>query len=95
MSTEISAEYISKLPLKDQYPFLINDILKYIDHMKKIDNSIPLFDIIIEYAFKYEIDIDLIGDAISNDVYFKSFIEKDCKVSGLLKDKSHSPIEKW
>lgn len=60
-----------------QYPELISEIMKFILRVKKEDPSQSLIDIIHEYSFKNEIDIELIGDAISEDVYFKSFIEKD------------------
>lgn len=61
----------------DDYPYLINEIMNFIIKIKKKDPDQSLIDIIYDYSFKNEIDIELIGDAISEDVYFKSFIEKD------------------
>jgi hypothetical protein len=73
---------------EDQYPYLINDIIKYIDQIKKRDKNAVLIDIILDYTFKKGIDIAAIGDAITSDEYFKSFIEKDCEVRNILKHKA-------
>ena len=64
---------------EEQYPFLVNDIIAYIDEIKKNDKTSALIDIIMDYAFKHGIDVEAVGDAVSSDVYFKSFIEKDCE----------------
>jgi hypothetical protein len=73
---------------EEQYPYLINDIIKYIDEIKKNDKSAVLIDIILDYTFKNGIDISAISDAITSDEYFKSFIEKDCESRNILKHKT-------
>lgn len=73
---------------EEQYPYLINDIIKYIDEIKKNDKSAVLIDIILDYTFKNGIDISAISDAINSDEYFKSFIEKDCESRNILKHKT-------
>ena len=68
----------------EAYPFLINNILEYIEEMKKEDESLSLIEIIVNYSFKNKIDLKLIGDAISEDEYFKQFIEKDSEFHGII-----------
>jgi len=70
---------------EEQYPFLVHDIIAYIDEIKKTEKNTSLVDIIIDFAFKKGIDVEAIGDAISGDVYFKSFIEKDCELHNIFK----------
>lgn len=61
------------------YPFLINDLMQHIEKVKKGMSNISLVDIIMDYSIKNEISVEMIGDAISSDAHFKSFIEKDCE----------------
>lgn len=65
---------------EDDYPFLVNDLITFIDTIKSNNENkdLSLIEIAMEFAFKNNIDVEAIGDAISSDVYFKSFIEKDC-----------------
>lgn len=70
------------------YPQLVHDIIEHIDNIKKTDKSISLLDIIIDFSFKRDISVECIGDAISEDVYFKSFIEKDFEMH-------YSPKAQW
>lgn len=68
----------------EAYPFLINNILEYIEEMKKEDDTLSLIEIIVNYSFKNKIDLKLIGDAISEDEYFKQFIQKDSEFRGII-----------
>lgn len=70
---------------EDKYPFLVNDVMEYIVHVKNKGEDLNLVEIITDYSFKYNIDVETIGDAISSDVYFKSFIEKDCELHKIFK----------
>ena len=79
--------------LEDTYPFIVNDIIKYIDDVKSFDKTTNLIDIIMDYSLKKNIEPELIGDAIMTDVYFKSFIEKDCELHRMLK--TDKIIEEW
>lgn len=63
---------------EETYPFLINEILKYIHNIKALGSNDSLIEIIADYCNREGVDEDLVGDAISSDTYFKSFIEKDC-----------------
>ena len=72
---------------EDDYPFVVRNIIEYIDDIKKEEKHMSLLDIIIDYSFKTGIDLQVIGDAIASDVYFKSFIEKDCESKKILKSK--------
>lgn len=65
---------------ESEYPFLVNEVMQHINEVKKTDPKAALLDIIYDFCFKEGIDVELVGDAISSDVYFKSFIEKDCQL---------------
>jgi hypothetical protein len=78
---------------EDQYPFLVNDVMEYIVHVKNNGEDLNLVEIITDYSFKYNIDVETIGDAISSDVYFKSFIEKDCELHKIFKTENTN--EDW
>jgi hypothetical protein len=79
---------------EEQYPFLVNEIMKHIEEVKKDDQDIALIDIIFDYAFRNGIDVELVGDAISTDVYFKSFIEKDCELHRIFKT-NNNQMQDW
>ncbi|WXB47867.1 hypothetical protein WCWAEYFT_CDS0165 [Vibrio phage VB_VaC_TDDLMA] len=70
--------------IEDVYPFLVNDIMKYIEVTKNNDRYISLMDIMLDYSMKKDISVEMIGDAIASDEYFKSFIEKDCEMHRIL-----------
>ena len=68
--------------LEDSYPCIIGDLMVYIERIKKLDKSSALLDIIMDYSIKNGFEPELVGDAIANDVYLKSFVEKDCRAHG-------------
>lgn len=78
------------------YPFLIERIMEYIHEIKIKENikDLSIIDIIMDFSLKYNLDIELVGDAIRSDVYFKSFVEKDCQLHGILKSNIQN-IEEW
>jgi hypothetical protein len=80
---------------EEQYPFIVNNLIKYIQKIKETEKTISLVDIIMDYCFKFNIEIELIGDAISSDLYFKSFIEKDCEINKIFKTKKNINIDEW
>lgn len=81
---------------EDQYPFLVNEIMQHITEIKLEEPNSSLLDIIYDYCFKNGIDVELVGDAISSDVYFKSFIEKDCQLHKIIKsDKPAEELGEW
>lgn len=79
---------------EEQYPYIINGVIAHIDEVKKADKNVALIDIIMDYAFKNGIEIEAVGDAIANDVYFKSFIEKDCELHNVFRNKEPH-LEEW
>lgn len=89
MNIEGSADYT-----EESYPFIVNDIMKFINEIKKDGNDIALIDIIMEYAFKNDISVEAVGDAIGSDEYLKSFIQKDCELYKIIR--SDSPkVDDW
>lgn len=84
--------------MEDNYPFLIANLMEYIDTIKKKEcvRECSLIDIIMDYSFRNSIDVELVGDAIRSDVYFKSFVEKDCEIHGIIKtQKPIQVLEEW
>ena len=76
--------------LQSQYPYIIADVLRYIEIVKGSGDTISsLIDIIMDYCEKNSASVDVVGDAIQSDVYFKSFIEKDCQLHNIFR----SPTE--
>lgn len=74
---------------------IIRNLLSYIHGIKKDSSNkhISLIDIIVDFSFKTNIDVQTIGDIISQDEYFKSFIEKDCQVRNIVK--KENDIQEW
>lgn len=83
-----------KLVNENEYPFLINDIMLYIEQIKEVETDISLIEIITDFCFKKDIELSIVGEAISNDVYFKSFIQKDCELHGFFKT-NIKELDKW
>ena len=78
------------------YPSIISDLMNYIETIKSRDKNSALIDIIADYSIKNDIDVEVVGDAIKNDVYFKSFIEKDCKHHKLLiAEENEKEMDTW
>lgn len=76
------------------YPIIVQEVMKHIEEVKKTDSESSLFDIVLDFCFKRELQIELVGDAIASDTYFKSFIEKDCASNGMLKIREQE-MEEW
>jgi hypothetical protein len=78
---------------EDTYLLLVRDIINYIDKVKQAEPGTALLDIILDFSRRFDVDIETVGDAISSDVYFKSFIEKDCQLRRIFK--SPKPEPEW
>lgn len=79
---------------EEEYPFLVNSVMQHISEVKKDDPGTPLIDIIYDYCFKNDLEVELVGDAISSDVYFKSFIEKDCQHHNIMPSDGET-MDEW
>lgn len=79
------------------YAELTKDVLNFILQIREKDPTEPLVQIITQYCFENEIEPELVGDAISQDYYFKQYIENDCKTfpEYCLKQVSSQQIEEW
>ena len=55
---------------------------------KEQDKDISLLDLIMEYSMRKSLDLDLIGDAISTDIYLKNLIEKDLEYHNFITNKN-------
>lgn len=78
---------------EDEYPELINELMKHIINIKSSDPDMAILDIIYDYSFKHELPVELVGDAVSTDVYFKSFVESDYQMR--LSKPSQNRIDEW
>lgn len=76
-----------------RYANLIKGCLDYILNVKKEDNKAEIIDIIIDFCFKNNIDPSEMGDAISQDEYFKQLI----KINGdtTTKENSNLDLDDW
>lgn len=74
---------------EETYPFLVMEIMEYINEVKEQEHDMPLIEIITDFGRKHNIEPELIGDAITDDVYFKSFIEKDCQYHNIFKNENN------
>jgi len=72
--------------LTEHYSEIVNAVMLYIIEHKKVDKSIGMIDLISDFCLKKNVPIEIVGDAIASDTYFKQFIETDV-VSRLNKNK--------
>lgn len=84
MLGEIELSSLQKISIEDNakieaktYPMMLNTLLKYIINIKEQDKETSIMDLILEFSMRNSIDIELIGDAISTDEYFKGILSKD------------------
>ena len=91
------------IKFEENYPFLIATLLEHINSVKSnqlnkstscSNDELSLIDIIMDFTLKYNLDVELVGDAIRSDFYFKSFIKKDCELHGIIKSEIQE-IEEW
>jgi len=85
---------INDICTETAYPIIVKEVMKYIEEIKKTDKTSSLIDIVMDFCIKSELQVELVGDAIANDEYFKSFIEKDCSTNGMLKIHQQE-MEEW
>lgn len=76
-----------------EYAHINDDVITYIEKIKIKDKDTPLIDIILDFCTKNDLDLDLVGDAISTDVYFMEFLKKDCEFNKIFK--SNIVKEEW
>lgn len=73
------------MKIVDDYPLLINILLKHIKEIKSKDNELSFMDIIMDYSLKNNVELEYIGDAISTDEYFKALLQKDLEKTKYIK----------
>lgn len=80
----------NKMKIVEDYPLLMNVLLKYIKEVKTKDNSLSFMDIIMDYSLKNNIELECIGDAISTDDYFKALLQKDLEKTKFIRTEKQS-----
>jgi hypothetical protein len=83
--------------IEETYPQVVSEVMEYIIDRKKRDEGAALLDLIHDYCIRSGNSLELVGDAIASDVYFKSFIEKDCEVHNIIRTQNpeKKPLGKW
>lgn len=61
------------------YARITNDVLKFVMREKSKNSSLSIVELITSFCFVKNLEIELVGDAISQDFYFKQLIETDLK----------------
>lgn len=61
------------------YARITNDVLKFVMREKAKNSSLSIVELITSFCFVKNLEIELVGDAISQDFYFKQLIETDLK----------------
>lgn len=67
----------SETSLDLEYSKIIKNVLDYIRLKRLAKNSDSILDLIFSFAFENNLDLELVGDAISQDINFKELIQKD------------------
>jgi len=62
----------------NDYPILVNEVMTYVIERKEKNRQAPILELISDFCLKFDYPLVLVGDAISEDFYFKSLIESDC-----------------
>jgi len=76
------------------YPGIVSEVMEYIIERKKKDPECALLDLISDYCLYSGNSVELVGDAIASDIYFKSFIEKDCQHHNIIRSENKK-AEDW
>jgi len=63
--------------IEDVYPMIVKMVMEHILKEKQQCQSSGLIELVSDFCFKTQLPVELVGDAIASDVYFKSFLEKD------------------
>lgn len=77
------------------YPSVLAVMLKYVEDCREFDelsgSKTTIKDAVLSFADKCGIDVEVIGDICSYDVYFKKFIENESNIYGVKDNKSYHP----
>lgn len=76
-----------------RYANMIKDCLDYILSVKKENITEGIIDIVLDFCFKNDIDPSEMGDAISQDEYFKQLIKVNDTV--ISEEESNLDLDEW
>lgn len=76
-----------------KYAYLIKECLEYVLNVRRIHPEEEIIDIIMTFCFEKNIDSEEMGDAISQDEYFKQLVKLD--VVTVDKEESNLDLEDW
>lgn len=78
-----------------KYAKIVKDCLDYIVKIRTENPTMKLLDIIQSFCFEHELDVEEVGDAISQDYYFKQLIEDDMKISEEKLNNQQTELDEW
>lgn len=61
------------------YARITNDVLKFVLKEKAKNSALSIVELITSFCFMKNLEVEMVGDAISQDFYFKQLIETDLK----------------
>ena len=85
------SEHLRNVDIK--YANLIKGCLGYVLEVKKNHKDEEIIGIIMDYCLKYDIDPEEMGDAISQDEYFKQLIK--INEDSVKKEDSNLDLDDW
>ena len=85
------SEHLRNVDIK--YANLIKSCLEYVLKVKKNHKDEEIVGIIMDYCLKYDIDPEEMGDAISQDEYFKQLIK--INEDSVKKEDSNLDLDDW
>jgi len=93
------SDYLKYFDLEEQqihelYPSIVGAVMEYILQQKERSPDTPLLDIIADFCVKKKCPVEVVGDAIASDTYFKSFIETDCEFHNIIRSKKKK-LDDW
>ncbi len=73
---------------------ITKELLLFIGKAKEADSSISFIDMVLEFSEVREIDLHLIQEILSEDVYFKRLLMNDCISRGIVRT-GNTKLEEW
>lgn len=70
------------------YSQLHDDIIKYVINNKK--NGVTVLELLCEYAFKNDLEYELVGDAVMEDECIKNVIANEVKLNNRV-----AKVDEW
>lgn len=70
--------------IENYYPYIVNKVMEHIINLKEHKIKMSIFDMICDFCIKNDIDSEIVGDAIRDNVMFTDYIKLDCKINKII-----------